>query len=132
LVELQEVADLLVEGLEAARQLAGGSIPQHRRMSRSVRTVRWCLVPHSLEELSPDEQDRVFVLCGQFIENCERLEQLALLAGVGASVEPPGGDFASAVAVMRAARSQVKAGYELYEQLMRDLEEVLAIVDVTS
>jgi hypothetical protein len=33
---------------------------------------------------------------------------------------------------MRAARAHVKAGYELYERLMSDLEEVLAIVDATS
>jgi hypothetical protein len=89
-------------------------------------------MPASLDNLSPDERARVFVLCGQFLENYERLEQLTVGAGLEASVQPPGGDFASAVDVMRAARSHVKAGYELYECLMTDLEEVLAIVDATS
>jgi hypothetical protein len=86
-------------------------------------------MPPSLEDLSPDERARVFVLCGQFLENYERLEQLTVVAGLEASVQPPGGDFDSAVAVMRAARAHVKAGYELYERLMSDLEEVLLIVD---
>jgi hypothetical protein len=88
-------------------------------------------MPPSLEDLSPDERERVFVLCGQFLENYERLEQLTVVAGLEASVQTPGGDFASAVAVMRAARSHVKEGYELYERLMIDLEAVLAIVDAT-
>ncbi len=89
-------------------------------------------MPASLEDLSQDERARVFVLCGQFLENYERLERLTVVAGLEASVQPPESDFASAVAVIRAARSHVKAGYELYERLMSDLEEVLAIVDATS
>lgn len=72
-------------------------------------------------------------LLARFVQNYERLQQAGTLAGMETTLFSPGlgGEHgvAEALRVLKAMRSHLRDGYELYAQLLTDLDQVLAIVD---
>jgi hypothetical protein len=84
--------------------------------------------------LSPVELGRVGALLDRFGQNFDGLQQSVTLVGMELSLVSPGADGggAEALRVLRAMRAHMKDGYEIHVQLLRDLDQVVAIVEGTS
>ena len=91
---------------------------------------------HPSGPLSAEEHDRVETLVDRFVQNYERLHQSVMLTGMELTLlSPHVSDQEDGVEVLRALRAvgvHLTDGYHLHVHLLRDLDEVLAMVDGTA